>query len=42
MDLIKIALNNSSGEYICLLYGDDYFQKDKIKILKNIIIKIKI
>lgn len=35
MDLIKIALNNSSGEYICLLDGDDYFQKDKIKTLEK-------
>ena len=41
MDLIKITLNNSSGEYICFLDGDDYFQKDKIKTLENILIKIK-
>ena len=32
MVLIKIALNNSSGEYICLLDGDDYFQKIKLKL----------
>ena len=35
IDLVKEGLKISTGEYICLLDGDDYFQVDKLKNIKK-------
>jgi|TARA_B110000914_G_C15492084_1_gene461180 glycosyltransferase involved in cell wall biosynthesis len=35
IDLVKEGLKISTGEYICLLDGDDYFQANKLKNIKK-------